>query len=107
MDKWQLEGIVYIARKLHWTLADIGKLSPGQFDMLLAELIFQESQEEYQKSHRVASLMATIINCTPRKDNRAYHATDFIGQAPQREGNVISSIDSAKKRGLKVPKEKE
>lgn len=103
MDKSQLAGILYIARKLGWSREEIGKLSPNQFNEIFSELIFQEQQDEYQKNHRVASLMATIVNCTPRKDTRRYKASDFIGNPPQRGDNKISSLELAKQRGLKVP----
>jgi len=105
MDKEQLTGIVFLARKLHWSREEIGKLSPSQFQTLLEELTFQEQQEEYQRNHRVASLMATIVNCTPRKETRRYKAADFIGSPPQRD--IISPLQLAKNKGLKIPEKED
>jgi len=50
--------------------------------------------------------MATIINCTPRKETRRYKAADFIGNPPQREDN-ISPLQLAKDKGLKIPEKED
>jgi len=103
MDKQHLAGVVYLARKLHWSRGQIRDLTPSQFREILSEVSFQEQQEEYWRNYRVSSLIATIINCTPRKNNRQYKAEDFIGPPPERI-DAESPLDVAQKKGLKVPK---
>jgi hypothetical protein len=106
-DRW-LPNIIYIARKLGWSLSDIKKFTPQQISKIVKELSFQERQEQYIKDYRTACLMATIINCTPRKSNRSYSPKDFIGEMPTREVKQEKEIDImelAKSKGLEVPKE--
>ncbi len=63
MDTKQInEGIVYIARKLHWSLKDIGELSPGQFVTLLNELYYQESVDKYEQYSIINTLLSEIHN---------------------------------------------
>jgi len=87
---------------LHWSREEIRKLKPEQFEEILKELAFQEQIEEYQRNYRTALLRATILNCTPRKDNRRYKAEDFVGRMPERES--VNALNLARERGLKVPR---
>ena len=102
----QDEGIVYLARKLGWSLDKIGKLTPSVFRSILEETQFQESMEEWRADARAGAIMAMIINCTPRKDKRQYKATDFCGHPPRRANETPgdAEINLAKSKGLKVPK---
>jgi hypothetical protein len=108
-DKW-LPNIIYIARKLGWSLAEIKKLTPRQASKIVRELSFQEKQEQYLEDYSMAFLAATIINCTPRKSNRTYSPKDFVGEMPTREVKQEKEIDImelAKSKGLEIPKEVE
>lgn len=101
-----IEQIVYIARKLHWTREEIGKLTPRQFNELLKELYFQESVDEYHKAHTTASLLAAIYNTIPQKaGHKPLQAKDFLsGDMPTRDGRQPSPVDElAKKKGIKIP----
>ena len=98
-----IEAIVYIARKLHWSLDEIGALTPKKFNELMVELQFQEAQEQYRQDHNVASILAAIANTIPSKSHRTYKAKDFIGQEPQREkGKTLKEL--AEEKGIKLPK---
>jgi hypothetical protein len=101
-----IEAVVYIARKLHWTRSEIGSLTPHQFNELLKELYFQESVEEYRKAHTTASILAAIYNTIPRKAGYVpLQAKDFLsGDMPTRDGKPPSPVDElAKKKGIKIP----
>ena len=98
-----IEAIVYLARKLHWSLDEIGALTPKQFNELMEELQFQEAQEQYRRDHNVASILAAIANTIPSKSHRTYKAKDFIGQEPQREKEKTLK-ELAEEKGIKLPK---
>ena len=99
------EAIVYLARKLHWTRAEIGQLSPKQFNAILKELYFQESVDEWRKMHTVANILAAIYNTIPRKNRGALKAGDFLsGGIPTREVKKVDSLEKlANDRGIKLP----
>ena len=99
------EQVVYLARKLHWTRAEIGQLSPIQFNALLEELYYQESVDEWRKMHTVATLLAAIYNTIPRKNRGALKAGDFLsGGIPQREVKKADSLDKlASDKGIRLP----
>ena len=100
------ENIVYLLRKTSLNLQDIGKLTPRQFNDLLRELYFQESQENYRQQHSVASILAAIYNTIPQKaGHKPLQAKDFLsGDMPTREGKQPSPVDElAKKKGIKIP----
>ena len=99
------EQIVYLARKLHWTRSEIGKLSPIQFNEILKELYYQESVDEWRKMHTVATILAAIYNTIPRKNRGALKAGDFLqGGIPQRETKKADSLDKlAADRDIKLP----
>jgi len=105
------EAVVYIARKLHWTRSEIGKLSPVQFNEILKELYYQESVDEWRKMHTVASILAAIYNTIPRKSRKALTAKDFLnGNMPTREEKreekrpEISMDILAKQKGIILPR---
>ena len=101
-----IEAIVYVARKLHWTREEIGKLTPKQFNELLKELYYQESVDEYRRQHSVASIMAAIYNTIPLKSgHKVLTAKDFLsGDMPTRDGKPKSNVDGlAIKKGIKLP----
>jgi hypothetical protein len=101
-----IEQIVYIARKLGWTLPEIGNLTPKQFNAIIQELYFQESVEEYRKQYSTASLLAAIYNTIPQKSgHKPLQAKDFLdGDMPTRDGKQPSPVDElAKKKGIKLP----
>ena len=98
-----IEAVVYMARKLHWSLDEIGALTPRQFNELMVELQFQEAQEQYRRDHNVASILAAIANTIPSKSHRTYKAKDFIGQEPQREKEKTLE-ELAGEKGIKLPK---
>ena len=100
------EAVVYIARKLHWTRSEIGKLSPVQFNEILRELYYQESVDEWRKMHTVASILAAIYNTIPRKNRKALTAKDFLkGDMPTREVKKpdIDVEILAKQKGIILP----
>ncbi len=100
------EEIVYLARKLHWTREDIGKLHPTQFNEILQEVYYQESVDAYREQYSVASLLAAIYNTIPRKrGSKVYKANDFLrGSIPERPSQV--SLDKmAEDKGIKLSKE--
>ncbi len=98
-----IDGIVYVARKLHWTLKEIGELTPKQFNEILEELQFQEAQERYRQDHNTASILAAIANTIPSKSHKSYKARDFIGKEPQREKERPLE-ELAEEKGIKLPK---
>ena len=100
-----LEAIVYMARKLHWSRKEIGKLTPKQFNEIIEELQFQESQERYREDHNVASILAAIANTIPSKSRRAYKAKDFLSYPePRREIVKEKSLEElAEEQGIQVP----
>ena len=98
------EAVVYMARKLHWSLKEIGELTPKQFNEVMEELQFQESQEQYRQDHNTASILAAIANTIPSKSHRTYKAKDFLGGAePQREKEK-SLEELAGEKEIKLPK---
>ncbi len=98
------ESIVYLLRKTNLTRSDIGQLSPAQFNAILSETYFQESQEEWRTQHSVASIMAAIYNTIPRKrGSQTFKARDFLkGDMPQRQPEVTLDKMAADK-GIKLP----
>jgi len=100
-----IEAIVYLARKLHWSRKEIGELTPKQFNEIMVELQFQESQERYREDHNVASILAAIANTIPSKSHRTYKAKDFLGYPePKRETAQEKSLeDLAKDKGIQMP----
>ena len=106
MNEAEIAAIVYVARKLHWSRKEIGKLSPAQFKCIYDELQFQEASEEYVRQYNVASILASIANTVPRKSNRSYKAKDFLkAPMPQRslpnQGETLEEL--AMKYGLSIP----
>ena len=101
-----IEQIVYLARKLHWTRKEIGELTPAQFNEILKELYYQESVDEYRWQHSVASILAAIYNTIPRKrGSKILKASDFLkGDMPERHPKPQDSLDKiAEDRGVKLP----
>ena len=94
-----------MARKLHWTRAEIGQLSPVQFNAILKELQYQEAVDEWRKMHTVANILAAIYNTIPRKNRGALKAGDFLsGGVPTREVKKVDSLEKlANDRGIKLP----
>jgi len=66
------EQIVYLLRKTSLTLEAIGKMSPYQFSILLREVHYQESVENYYRQLDVATILAAIYNTIPRKSSRVF-----------------------------------
>jgi len=99
----------YLLRKTSLTLQDIGKLTPIQFNAIVKEVNFQESIEDYQRQHSVASILAAIYNTIPRKQgSKVYTAKDFLNtQMPVRGGQPTdSNVDAlARKKGIILPNE--
>ncbi len=101
-----LEHQIYIARKLGWTLHDIGKIKdPKTFYTILNEVYFQEAQESYRHAHEIASILAAIYNTIPRKNRRALTANDFLkGDIPTREKRPDTNVEIlAKQKGIILP----
>ncbi len=102
------EGIVYLARKLHWSRAEIGQLSPLQFREILKEISYQESVDEYRRQYSVASILAAVYNTIPRKrGSKTFKASDFLqGNMPERHPQPPVSLEKmAEDKGIKLPKE--
>lgn len=98
-----IEAIVYIARKLHWSLREIGELTPRQFDEIIEEVQFQEAQEQYRQDHNIASILAAIYNTIPRK-GRAHKARDFMGMAEPHRKQEKTLEELAEEKGITIPK---
>ena len=100
-----IEAVVYVARKLHWTRTQIGDLTPKQFNELLKELYYQESVEEYRRQYSTALILAAIYNTIPRKSGHTLTVKDFLsGDIPTRDGKPKSNVDElAIKKGIKIP----
>ena len=105
-DQMNVEAIVYIARKLHWSREEIGKLTPQQFNAILEELAHQESIERYNQNYQVASILAAIYNTIPTKNRKVFKPSDFLeGEATGRQkGSKLEAM--AEEKGIKLPKEK-
>ncbi len=100
------EGIVYLARKLHWTREEIGKLAPLQFNELIREVYFQESVDTYREQYSIASLLAAIYNTIPRRrGSRIFKASDFLkGGMPERSPKIQVPLSKmAEDKGIKLP----
>ncbi len=110
-DDQKLEMVVYIARKLGWSIEAIGKLHPLQFVKLYNELIFQESFDKWKTQYNLAVLLAAIYNTIPKsRGGKTFSAKDFYDiLCPTREGRdkkIMSEVDSsATKMGIILPKE--
>lgn len=101
--------VVYIARKLHWPRETIGKLSPAQLIVTFNHLQQQESQEEYNKNYRTASLMAAIYNTIPRKrGSKVFTPKDFLPEREQGGGKSQNNLEKmASEKGIIMPKYKQ
>ena len=99
------EAIVYLARKLKWTRAEIGQLSPKQFKELLKEVYYQESVEEYRKQHGLATILAAIYNTIPRKrGSKVLKASDFLSsEMPTRNKPQNELEQLASNHNIKLP----
>ena len=99
------EAIVYLARKLKWTRAEIGQLSPQQFNELLKEVYYQESIDEYRNQFGIASILAAIYNTIPRKrGSKVFKASDFLkGEMPSRDKPQNELEQLASKHNIKLP----
>ena len=97
------EGIIYLARKLHWTREEIGKLSPIQFAEILKEVQFQESVEEWRRQYGIASLLAAIYNTIPQKrGSKVLKPSDFLqSEMPTKGVNQLEKL--AEEKGIKLP----
>ncbi len=102
-----IEAIVYLARKLHWSRKEIGKLTPKQFNGLMEELQFQEAQEQYREDYNVASILAAIYNTIPRKNRKTFKPKDFLGRTePRRQIKGQKPLEElAKEKGIQMPQE--
>ena len=106
----KLELVVYIARKLGWSLEVIGKLTPIQFITLYNELAYQESLDIWREQYNLAILLAAIYNTIPRgRGARTLEAKDFYNvPRPTRGGEdrkVMGEVDSkATEAGIILPK---
>ncbi len=101
-----IEGIIYLARKLGWSRESIGKLTIPQFNEILKELYYQESIDEYRRQYSTASILAAVYNTIPRKSgHKPLTAKDFLsGDIPTRDGKQPSPVDElARKKGIKIP----
>ena len=101
-----IEHIVYLLRKTSLNLQDIGRLTPRQFNELLKELYYQESVDEYRKTHTTASILAAIYNTIPQKaGHKPLQAKDFLsGDMPTRDGKQPSPVEElARKKGIILP----
>ncbi len=100
------EAIVYLARKLHWTRGEIGKLTLKQFIAIYKELYYQESVDAYREQHSLASILAAIYNTIPRKrGSKTFKASDFLsGSMPERQPQPQVSLEKmAEDKGIKLP----
>jgi hypothetical protein len=98
------EQVVYLLRKTSLTRSEIGKLTPAQFNEILSEVYYQESQDIYREQYSVASIMAAIYNTIPRRQgSKVYKASDFIkGESPTRTPPKDYEV-LAKERGITLP----
>ena len=98
-------AIVYLLRKTTLTRPEIGQLTPAQFNEIVKEVIYQESEDEWRRLHSTASILAAIYNTIPRKRGaKVFKAGDFLGDMPERNPKPQDSIDKlAESRGVKLP----
>lgn len=101
------EAIVYLARKLGWTLKEIGELTPKQFNEIIKEVQFQEAQERYRVDHAVASILAAIYNTVPTKSGRRYRASEFLGYQEPTRGKEKTLEELAKEKGIQMPQKEQ
>lgn len=107
----KLEMIVYIARKLGWSLDTIGQLTPVKFVNLYNELIFQESLDKWESQQNLALLLAAIYNTIPKtRGGKTFSAKDFYDVPMPTKGGedkkIMSDVDSkATEAGIILPKE--
>ena len=104
----ELEHIVYLSRKLHWSKEEIGKLHPQQAVALYNEVVFQESVDEWGRQFEAANILAAIYNTIPTKSQRVYKPQDFLSSdKPIRGGERSQKVDklekSAEEAGIKLP----
>ena len=110
-DEQWTEMVVYLSRKLGWTLEAIGKLSLKQFGGLYNELIYQESVEIWERQYQFAILLAAIYNTIPRgRGAKTFEAKDFYSvPRPVRLGEdkkLMTEVDKkAIEMGIELPKE--
>lgn len=95
------EAVIYVARKLHWSRKEIGKLTPAQLGAVLEELQFQEAQEQYREDYAMASILAAIYNTIPSKSRHVHKPREFLASPePKRK---VELKEAAKKEGIKIP----
>ncbi|KKL54003.1 hypothetical protein LCGC14_2269760 [marine sediment metagenome] len=105
------ELIVLFMREFGWTFkytVNFVQRTPlYKLQALSEELQYQMSAEYYRQAELSASIMATIINTTAKKDKKVYKASDFIGQPPKRRvvGEVNTLQKAAEKLGIIIPEE--
>lgn len=98
-----IETIVYIARKLHWSKREIGKLTIEQCNDLMKELQFQEAREQYRQDFSIASILAAIYNTIPTKSRKTYKPRDFLAQQEPKREKEKSLEELAKDKGIELP----
>lgn len=102
----EIEHIIYIARKLHWSRDEIGQLSPSQAIAVYNELAYQESVDEWRAQHSLASILAAIYNTIPKKSGHAKQASDFLNsEEPHRinEKKLNQTDKRASEAGIVLP----
>ncbi len=99
------EAICYLLRKTSLTRTEIGKLTPAQLNIIIKEVNFQESVDEYRKQHGIATILAAIYNTTPRKrGSKVLRASDFLsGEMPARNKPQNELEQLASKHNIKLP----
>lgn len=103
-DEQWTEMVVYLSRKLGWSLESIGKLHPRQFVEIYTELIYQESVDLWERQQIVAILLAAIYNTIPRsRGGKVFVAKDFYNTPrPTRRGEGKELMGEVDKKAIEA-----
>ncbi len=102
--------VVLFMREFSWDYEyakkTIGEMPLPELNPLVEELMFQISQDVYERAVHAAAVSATIINTTRRKNKKMYKASELVGQPPRRKGERSTKTlrEAAEEIGIKIPK---
>ena len=77
------EAIVFIARETGWSLEYIRALPNADLILIIREMKYQKSVDEYRALRGFAVTLAVWGNSQPNK-TKTYRVEDFIGDEPKR-----------------------
>lgn len=103
MDQLIMDRLTtYLCFTLHWTYPQsyrfVHKTPLKIVRAFVKELEYLKSVEDYRIASHSAMVIATWANA--QKKGNSFKITDFIGQPPQRPGNLKKAIEKA---NIKLP----